>query len=424
MPRERGMRVLLATWGSRGDVEPVAALAATLRATGVDAQVCAPPDEEFVRLLARARVPMIPLGPSVASVVKRPNPTAQDAFTLAPQLVAARFDTLLRAAADGCDALLATGLMPAGVRDVAEKLDVPYVLACLHLLGLPSQHSAPGRRPGTPSAEGETDNRVLWAQDAQRVNALYRDALNSNRAVLGLPPVDNVRDYVLTDRPWLAADELLCPSKGMTDLDVVQTGSWILPDDRPLPPDLEAFLEAGEPPVYVGFGSMALPAVADLARSAIAASRALGRRIVLASGWASLSERDDDCLVVGEVNQQALFARVAAVIHHGGAGTTSTAAHAGAPQVLVPLIADQPSWARRVTTLGIGVGLPDGPVPTSEALTAALATTLSAATRARARDVAAAIPTDGATVAAALLLGMISSHRAGAAKHAEPRRTS
>ncbi|WP_280373584.1 glycosyltransferase [Nocardia abscessus] len=399
------MRVLLTTWGSRGDVEPLAGLAVALRELGAEARVCAPPDEEFAKLLERVGVPLVPLGPTVHSVVANPKPpTAQDAFRLAPALVAARFDTLT-AAAEGCDALLATGLMPAGARDVAEKLGIRYVLACFHIYGLPSRHFPPGRRPGTPSPQEETDNRVLWAQDAQRVNDLYGEALNSHRAAIGLPPVDNVRDYVFTGQPWLAADATLCPSQGMTDLDVVQTGAWILLDDRPLPNGLKAFLDAGAPPVYVGFGSMAAYAPKDIARVAIEAARAQGRRVVLARGWAELAPIDDvdDCFVVGEVNQQALFPRVAAVVHHGGAGTTTTAARAGAPQVIVPQIADQPYWAARVAELGIGVAH-EGSTPTIDSLSAALTTALAPETRTRARTVAGAIRADGATVAAKLLL--------------------
>jgi vancomycin aglycone glucosyltransferase len=399
------MRVLLTTWGSRGDVEPLVGLAVALRELGAEARVCAPPDEDFAALLARAGVPLVPLGPTVRSVVARPKPpTAEDAFRLAPELVAARFETLT-AAAEGCDALLATGLMPAGARDVAEKLGIRYVLACFQIFGLPSRHYPPGRRPGTPSPQDETDNRVLWEQDAQRVNALYGEAVNSHRTAIGLPPVDNVRDYVFTEQPWLAADATLCPSQGMTDLDVVQTGAWILPDDRPLPEDLEAFLDAGEPPAYVGFGSMAAYAPKDVARVAIEASRAQGRRVLLARGWAGLTPIDDadDCFVVGEVNQQALFPRVVAVVHHGGAGTTTTAARAGAPQVVVPQIADQPYWAARVAELGIGAAH-DGPTPTFDSLSAALTTVLTPETRARARAVAGTIRADGATVAAKLLL--------------------
>jgi vancomycin aglycone glucosyltransferase len=399
------VRVLLTAWGSRGDVEPLVGLAVALRALGAQARVCAPPDEEFAKLLERVGVPLVPLGPTVRSVVAGTKPpTAEDAFRLAPALVAARFDTL-GAAAEGCDALLATGLMPAGARDVAEKLGIHYVLACFHLLGLPSRHFPPGARPGTPSPRDETDNRVLWEQDAQRVNALYGAALNRHRAAIGLPPVDNVRDHVLTSQPWLAADATLCPSQGMTDLDVVQTGAWILPDDRPLPGELEAFLDAGVPPVYVGFGSMAAHATKDIAKVVIEAVRAQGRRVVLARGWAELGPTDDvdDCFVVGEVNQQALFRRVAAVVHHGGAGTTTTAARAGASQVIVPRIADQPYWAARVAELGIGVAH-DDPSPTTESLSAALTTVLTPETRARARAVAGTIRTDGATVAAKLLL--------------------
>jgi vancomycin aglycone glucosyltransferase len=206
------VRVLLTSWGSRGDVEPLAALAVAVRESGADVAVCAPPDDDFVALFERVGVPLVPLGPTVHSVVANPKPpTGEDAFKLAPALVAARFETLTAAAADGCDAILATGLMPAGARDVADKLGVPYVLACFHIFGLPSRHFPPGMRPGTQSPAGETDNRVLWRHDAQRVNDLYGPAVNRHRAAIGLPPLDNVRDYVFTKQPWLAADPILCP---------------------------------------------------------------------------------------------------------------------------------------------------------------------------------------------------------------------
>jgi vancomycin aglycone glucosyltransferase len=311
-------------------------------------------------------------------------PTADDAFRFARELVTARFETL-RAAAEGCDALLAAGLMPAGAREVAENLGIPYVFACFQTYGHFPQ-----------------DGQAQWEQDAQRVNALYREPLDTHRAALGLPPVDNVRDHVFTDRPWLAADPTLCPPQ---DPDVVQTGAWILPDNRPLSDELAAFLVAGEPPVYVGFGSMAAYVQKDMARVAIEAVRAQGRRILLARGWAGLDLIDDaeDCFVVGEVNQQALFPRVAAVVHHGGVGTTTTAARAGAAQVIVPQIADQPYFAARVAELGIGTAH-DGPTPTVDSLSAALTTALTPKTRTRARAVASTIQTDGATAAAKLLL--------------------
>jgi vancomycin aglycone glucosyltransferase len=224
------------------------------------------------------------------------------------------------------------------------------------------------------------------------------------RASVGLPKVDNVRDYCYTDRPWLAADPVLAPLRqSETKIDVIQTGAWILPDERSLPAELLAFLDAGAPPVYVGFGS--LPAPKDFARMAIDVVRAQGHRVLISRGWAELALVDDrkDCFIVGEVNQQALFPRVAAVVHHGGAGTTTAAARAGIPQVVVPQIVDQPYWASRVRDLSVG-SAHDGPTPTAESLAAALESALNSATRARALELAGTIRGDGAVRAAKLLL--------------------
>jgi vancomycin aglycone glucosyltransferase len=401
------MRVLLSTWGSRGDVEPIAGLAVQLRALGAEARVCAPPD--FADLLARVDVPMVPAGRSVRAVVHGDKSTPADAPRVAAELVAAQFESVAPAA-EGCDALVATGLMPAGARTVAEVLRIPYVLASFQPGSFPSPHQKPLPRPGKPFPPGVTDNRVLWEVDAERVQALYGAPLNAHRAALGLPPVDNVRDHVFTGRPWLAADPTLAPWPGSPDLDVVQTGAWILADERPLPTDLIAFLDAGTPPVYVGFGSVRVPDEID--RVAIEAIRAHGRRAIVGRGWADLALTDDrdDCFVVGEVNHQALFPRVAAVVHHGGAGTTTTAARAGAAQVVVPQIADQPYWAERVADLGIGAAH-DGPAPTVESLSAALERALAAETRSRATAVAGMIRTDGATEAAKRLIDAISRER-------------
>ncbi|WP_405881129.1 glycosyltransferase [Streptomyces sp. NBC_01136] len=406
------MRALLLSYGSRGDVEPMAALAVAVRELGAEARVCAPPDKEFEELLAGVGVELVPFGRPVRPLVTGAvAPSAGGAPRRAADLVAAHFDTVA-AAAEGCDVLVAGGLMPAGVRSVAEKLGIRYVYACFHTFELPSPHYRPSPRPGRPFPPEVTDNRVLWDLDAQRVNALYGAALNTHRASAGLPPVDNVRDHVFTDTPWLAADPILGPWQELTDLDVVQTGAWILPDERPLPAELVAFLDAGTPPVYVGFGSMPMRESQDVARVAIDAIRAQGSRAVVAQGWADLELIDDgaDCFTVGEVNQQALFGRVAAVVHHGGAGTTTTATRAGAPQVVVPQMVDQPYWAGRVAELGIGTAH-DGPTPTIESLSAVLRTTLTPETRARARAVAGTIRTDGATVAATLLLDAISRER-------------
>jgi vancomycin aglycone glucosyltransferase len=388
-----------------------------LRARGVEVAVCAPPD--FAELAERADVDFVPLGRSLRELLHGEKPlTPADAPRTAARLVDMQFD-IVGEAAQGCDAVVASGLMPAGLRTIAELLDVPYVLVALHPCPIPSPHHSPLSRPGKPFPPG-ADNQARWQVDAERVQALYGEPLNAHRAALGLPTVANVRDHVYTERPWLAADPILAPWPGSPDFDVVSTGAWILPDNRPLSTDLERFLDCGAPAMYVSMGSVRAPE--DVARVAVDAIRATGHRVVLGRGWADLTVVDDsdDCIAVGEVNHQALFKRVAAVVHHGGAGTTTTAAVAGAPQVVVPQIADQPYWAGRVAALGIGAAH-DGPTPTRDSLSAALRTPLAPETRAQAAAVAGRLRTDGAAVAAGLLIDEVTTRRAKTGRRASRR---
>jgi len=370
------MRVLLSTYGSRGDVEPLVALAVQLRTLGADVRMCAPPDEEFTELLAREGVSPVPFDRPWRSW-ERP-PTAEQRRQRVADFIAAQYDTLAGAAA-GSDVIVATAMSQFVGPSVAEELGIPYrcVLFC-------------------PD--------VLDGLDGRSFEELFGEPINTHRASIGLPPVGDVGAFMFTGRPLLAADPTLGPWRGPQRFDVGQTGAWILPDGRALPADLLTFLDAGEPPVYLGFGSMRTVG-ADSARAAVEAIRAQDRRVLVGRGWADLAPVDDqdDCLVIGEVNQQTLFERVAAVVHHGGAGTTTTAARAGAPQLVVPQGGDQTYWARRVAELGIGAAH-DGPTPTVQSLSSALRTVLSQRTRARATAVAADVGTDGARTAAKLLI--------------------
>jgi vancomycin aglycone glucosyltransferase len=223
-------------------------------------------------------------------------------------------------------------------------------------------------------------------------------ALNDHRTRAGLAPVDDVRSHIFTERPWLAADSALSPWPAPSDEAVFQTGAWMLQDERPLAPELERFLDAGDPPVYVGFGSVRAPE--GVTAKLISAARALGRRVVILRGWADLSSPDDrgDCMAIGEVNQQTLFRRVAVAAHHGGAGTTTAAALSAAPQIVMAQHYDQPYWAARVAELGVGVALSGS--PTVEDLATALEAALSPRTNAAAQLLAGSIRRDGVDRAA------------------------
>jgi vancomycin aglycone glucosyltransferase len=406
------MRVLLSTIGSRGDVQPLVALALQLRALGLQVRLCVPPD--FREWLEGLGLAVTPIGPELRTLTATSRPAIQGPPSpeqlrqLAEMTVVTQFQTIT-AAAQGCDLIVGATALQIAARSVAEKMGIPYVFVAYCPTVLPSPHHAPPPMPlSKPAPATATDNPSRWAENAAQFSGMFGAALNAQRASAGLVPVTDVRSHVFTDRPWLAADPTLGPWPEAAEGAPFQPGAFLLADDRPLAPELEAFLRAGDAPVYFGFGSIRAPQ--DLSQVMIATARALGRRAIVSRGWADLSLIDDqpDCLAIGEVNQQALFKRVAAVVHHGGAGTTTAAARAGAPQVVIPQMYDQTYWAQRVQHLGIGTAHAGG-VPTTASLTAALAQALQPAVAAGARAVAARVRTDGAVIAAQRLIAMRSS---------------
>lgn len=394
------MRVLLSTIGSRGDVQPLVALAQQLRALGQDVRLCVPPD--FAGWMTGLGLDVVSIGPRVRGFTG-PWPGIEET-------VATQFDTLTNAAR-GCDVIVAATALQIAARSIAEQVGIPYVFAAYSPTVLPSIHHAPPPLPpvpGQPPLPETTDNHELWARSDARVNATFGEALNAHRATRGLAPVDNVRRHMFTDLPWLAADPTLGPWPDSSAAGVVQTGAWILADDRALPAAVERFLDAGDPPIYFGFGSTRTGE--HLGGIFVAAARVLGRRAIVSRGWAGHAADDrgggaDRCLTVDEVNLQALLPRVAAAVHHGGAGTTTLTAASGVAQVVVPQVYDQHYWAGRVEQLGIGVAHARG-APAVASLTHALTRAMQPDVITRARTIAAAVRGDGARVAAGRLIAI------------------
>lgn len=382
------------------------ALALRLRELSQQVRVCVPPD--FRDWIEGLGIPVTPIGPELRWTAKS-SENARKALSspqrrreLMAETVAAQFATIPAAAQD-CDVLVGCGALQIAAPSVAQLLGIGYVHMRYCPITLPSPHHAPPRLPGQTWDEA-SDNAEKWRQDARQWDDNFGAALNAHRASAGLPPIADVRAHLLTDRPWLAADPTLGPWPEPNDPRVFQTGAWQLPDERPLSADLEDFLAAGEPPVYFGLGSIRAPGV-DISRMMVDAARAVGRRVIISRGWADLPRPDEgpDCVLIGEANHQALFPRVAAVVHHGGAGTTTAVARAAAPQVVIPQMYDQPYWSGRVRQLGIGVAHQPG-MPTVESLAAALDQALRPDVVSRARAVASMIRVDGAQLAAERLV--------------------
>ncbi|HTQ98839.1 MAG TPA: nucleotide disphospho-sugar-binding domain-containing protein, partial [Candidatus Acidoferrum sp.] len=240
-------------------------------------------------------------------------------------------------------------------------------------------------------------NLQWWQEESVHWNQLFGATINEERGKLGLAPIADVKHYLFGERPLLAADPVLAPLPETT-VKAVQHGAWLIDDTRPLPEAVERFLAAGPAPVYIGFGSMRTDPA--LAQTMIAAAKALGRRVVLSSGWARLTTAEDaDTLVLGDCNHSALFPRVAAIVHHGGAGTTTAAALAGTPQLLVPHNYDQFWWARRIQQLGVGASVARDGLDTTLAQIA-LHSVLTASMAMQAKALASRMVTNGAVLAA------------------------
>jgi vancomycin aglycone glucosyltransferase len=385
-------------------VQPAVALALELRKRGHDVRMCISPN--FVEWTKGLGLDARPMGVEMRAPPRgagaAPALTPEQLRKLResmPDLISDQFETI-GAAVEGCDVIVGANAHQYAGPSIAERRKIGCVTAVYSPDSLPSPELAPPPTPGQADPPLSIEER--WRNTKKAWNERALERVNSNRRRIGLTPIDDVLDYTLTDHTWLAADAALAPVPATPGRSIFQTGAWVLADRTPLPADLEAFLDSGDSPVFVGLGSM--PAAQDVSRPLIAAARAVGRRILVSRGWAGLDVIDEagDCLAVSDVSHELLFPRVACVVHHGGAGTTAAAARAGIPQVVTPMFGDQPYWAGRVVDLKLGATVPYSAIA-EESLADALRRVLDPSVVARARAFAGRVRVDGAAVAASQL---------------------
>jgi vancomycin aglycone glucosyltransferase len=402
------MKVLISSIGSRGDVQPILALALELKKLGHEASLCVAPN--FKNWVESYGIACFPIGPDLRKLTggtvpgKPVLPSQERLQQMADQSVRTQFQVIAEAAL-GCDLLVAAGALQIATRSIAEVQKIPYVFTAYCPAVLPSPHYPPPKTGGHfLFSLPETEILQLWRKNEEEFNSRFGATLNEKRTKLGLETVTSVQSHIFTDRPWLAADAAIAPVFPRTGMDVVQTGAWMLSDETPLPYDLENFLDDGAPPIYLGFGSMRTSE--ETGRVLIEAVRALGFRSILSQGWANLMPSDigKDCLSIGDVNHEMLFPRVAAIVHHGGAGTTTAAAQAGIAQVIIPHNYDQFYWAHRVQELGVGVSGPLRDDLTVDTLLQALRECLRPEMTVRAQFLASRIELHGAQIAAERLV--------------------
>jgi vancomycin aglycone glucosyltransferase len=409
------MRVLSSVFGSRGDLQPVLALGQALGRAGHEALVAGPPN--FEREASELGIAYQSFGRNTQQMIR-----AQAQAGRLRKIRAARetsrsdtqghFDALLPLA-KGADIVVAAGLIFASA-SVAEAARIPYrYLAFTPDLLRSAQHPPPIADFRHPP---KWINRWLWSTFGQLVNRLHARPLNERRQTVGLNPVADVWQHAIAPHhTLLAADPQFAPAPSDVELAAPQLGCLRLDDERPLPERIDRFLAAGSPPVYFGFGSMSDRKPGQTTQQIAACTRELGIRAIVAKGWAELGTSESfgpDLMVVDAVAHRALFPRVAAVVHHGGAGTTDAALLAGVPQLVVPHMLDQHAWARRVHALGVGPRPLGRRHVSTPRLTQAVAQALMPLHAARAHELAPQFRTrDGGAAAIASLMHAVEAFK-------------
>jgi sterol 3beta-glucosyltransferase len=377
------MRALLLTVGSQGDVQPFAALAARLRASGHEAVLAAP--ALFGSLAAAHGVPFVPLEVDLeqigAAVAGRRGLRHLLAFCRAAgRTTAGVLPALTAAARPGADVIVHHPVLPIGPH-LAEFLGVPAVAVALQPALLPTGQFASAAWPCRVPAGL---NRASYPAARWLAGAWARPALEQwRRDELALPPRPGRHDPLRSPagRPGAvlhAFSAHVVPRPDDWPATAVVTGYWPLPSAPGWSPPrrLAEFVAdgAGQPVVYLGFGSMPGPGPARLADAIVTAADRSGMRAVVASASPELRRLlpAGRFLVIRQAPHDWLFPRVQAIVHHGGAGTTGAAVMAGRPQVIWPFGIDQPFWARRMAALGVAPAARPVQALTGPALTAAL----------------------------------------------------
>lgn len=400
------MRITIFAAGSRGDIQPCVLLGRALQRAGFDLLLAAP--ENFAAFVGAHDLQFHPLQGDVTRIMAgetgrrlmqrgSANPVSQIRAMrkmLGPVAEQMALDAF--AACNEADALISLAVFAPFAGSIAAARRIPLI----HVEPTPMLPTRAFPAPGWPVQRslGGLHNRLSGFAMLQVIWQWYRPSVDRFRRRLGLPPFTAAGFHrTLRSNPLLGAySPRVIPRPPDWPAGVQITGYWFQDQDpawRP-PSELEAFLGAGDPPVYIGFGSMAGRRPEQLARLVVEALAETGRRGLLLTGWGGLRAEwvPDSVFVLDSAPHSWLFPRMAAVVHHGGAGTTAEGLRAGIPAVIVPFAFDQPFWGARLKALGLG---PE-PVPQKDLTAERLARAIRAAVtdpemRARAGSWGAAI---------------------------------
>jgi sterol 3beta-glucosyltransferase len=363
------MRIAVLSLGSRGDVQPLVALAAELEKRGHDVRLVT--HANFAELAAGRGIAFEGVAGDFQSVLNSEDGQRLTASGRSPLAALSAMRAIARNAREwwvqlrdlsvGADVLV-SGMTTFGIAaSLAESSNIPWINTCLQPMAPTRDFPCPMLPPPALRLPGWA-NRLHHQGGTQLIWQTFRRSTDDfRREIFGLPAWPRVGPFARfrrERRPVLMAfSEHVVPRPSDWDAYLEVTGYWFLdhPADWVPPADLVRFPDTGPPPVYVGFGSMGMADPQAEAAVVAGAIASVGCRAVIGAGWGGLRplRPTADIYMADELPHDWLFPKMAAIVHHCGAGTTASALRAGVPSVPVPFRADQFFWAWRLRQLGV-----------------------------------------------------------------------
>ena len=364
------MRIAIIAPGSRGDVEPYVALGKGLKKAGHYVRLIS--HHNFTELISAHGLEFYPVDIDVQDIAQSPEMRALlgggNFLAVMSKMAKEAQDNALHMVKVGLPACLGMDLILTGIGGLyvglalSQKLDLPLIQA-YYIPFTPTRLYPSFLIPPLPVKLGGTFNRlsyhiarqVMWQGFRSADNKIRLESLNIAPVPFWGPNIYRASEHL----PVLYGfSSLVVPQPPDWDEHTHITGYWFLDqDDAWEPPQvLVDFLQDGLPPIYIGFGSMSSRDPEATTRLVLQALTQSNQRGIILEGWGGLHSGDlpDSVLMVNSVPFSWLFPQMAAVVHHGGAGTTSAGLRAGVPSILTPFFGDQPFWGRRVYELGVG----------------------------------------------------------------------
>jgi UDP:flavonoid glycosyltransferase YjiC (YdhE family) len=411
------MRIAIISFGSRGDVQPFVALADGLQRAGHDVVLGGP--SNFAGMAAAYSIPFRPLSFDSQELADRPDVkkvlesgSALRYFRLSGRaLVMDVINVDAWNMARDAEAMVFKAEWPTAGYSIARKRGIPGFQ--VDFMPLEPTRELPGIMAGFRTRSGPIWNRITSELSCRVFWRLHIPSANRFRQFLDMPPLATfgpMREYARTRQPvFYAYSPTLLPKPSDWRPDAHVVGYFFLDPPPGWQPaaDLCRFLEAGPKPVCVGFGSMPSRNPTETALAVVEALRRSGQRAILQRGWGKLSDglkERPDVFLADDLPHGWLFPRTAAVIHHGGSGTTGAVLRAGVPSIVIPHNFDQPYWAGRVHALGVSLPLRLRDLTTDRLAAAIRRAVTDAGLRERAADIGAKVRAEEGVARAVALI--------------------